>query len=74
MPRSTRSTAAIQAKFKTPQTQVAYRKRKWVVEAPIGRIKSVLGFRQFILRGLQKVKAEFNLVCLTLNLRRKCSL
>ena len=67
-------TAAMQAKFKTPQAQAAYRKRKWIVEAPNGWIKSVLGFRQFSLRGLDKVKAEFKLVCLALNLRRMCSL
>ena len=47
-----------------------YRKRKWIVEAPNGWIKNVLGFRQFSLRGLEKVKAEFKLVCLALNLRR----
>ena len=61
------------AKLKTPQGS-AYRKRKWIVEAPNGWIKSVLGFRQFSLRGLEKVKAEFKLVCLALNLRRMCRL
>lgn len=63
-------TAAMQERFKTPQVQATYRKRKWIVEAPNGWIKSVLGFRQFSLRGLDKVKAEFKLVCLALNLRR----
>ncbi len=63
-------TAAMDAKLKTPQGRAAYRKRKWIVEAPNGWIKSVLGFRQFSLRGLEKVKAEFKLVCLALNLRR----
>ena len=67
-------TAAMDAKLKTPQGQAAYRKRKWIVEAPNGWIKSVLGFRQFSLRGLEKVKAEFKLVCLALNLRRMCKL
>ena len=67
-------TAAMDAKLKTPQGQAAYRKRKWIVEAPNGWIKSVLGFRQFSLRGLEKVKAEFKLVCLALNLRRMCRL
>ena len=67
-------TAAMEAKFKTPQAQAAYRKRKWIVEAPNGWIKSVLGFRQFSLRGLNKVTAEFKLVCMALNLRRMCAL
>ncbi|HEX3140934.1 MAG TPA: IS1182 family transposase [Rhizobacter sp.] len=67
-------TAAMEAKFKTPEARAAYRKRKWIVEAPNGWIKSVLGFRQFSLRGLKKVEAEFKLVCMALNLRRMCAL
>ena len=67
-------TAVMDAKLRTPRGQAAYRKRKWIVDAPNGWIKSVLGFRQFSLRGLEKVKAEFKLVCLALNLRRMCSL
>lgn len=67
-------TAAMDARLKTPQGQAADRKRKWIVEAPNGWIKSVLGSRQFSLRGLNKVKAEFKLVCLALNLRRMCAL
>ena len=67
-------TAAMDAKLRAPRGQAAYRKRKWLVEAPNGWIKSVLGFRQFSLRGLEKVQAEFKLVCLALNLRRMCSL
>ena len=67
-------TAVMEAKLRTPRGQAAYRKRKWIVEAPNGWIKSVLGFRQFSLRGLEKVQAEFKLVCLALNLRRMCSL
>lgn len=64
-------TAAMDAKLKTPEGQAAYHKRKWIVGAPNGWIKNVLGFRQFSLRGLEKVQAEFKLVCLALNLRRK---
>ena len=58
------------AKLKTAQGQAAYRKRKWIVEAPYGWIKNVLGFRQFSLRGMEKANAEFKLVCMALNLRR----
>lgn len=68
------NSAAMDAKFKTRETQAAYRKRKWIVEAPNGWIKSVLGFRQFSMRGLKKVQAEFKLVCMALNLRRMCVL
>ena len=62
------------ARLRSQESEAAYRKRKWIVEAPNGWIKSVLGFRQFSLRGLHKVKAEFKLVCLALNLRRMCAL
>lgn len=62
------------ARLQTPQGQAAYRKRKWIVEASNGWVKSVLGFRQFSLRGVEKAKAEFKLVCMALNLRRMCSL
>ncbi len=50
--------------------KAAYRKRKWIAEPPNGWIKHVLGFRRFSMRGLDEAKAEFKLVCLTLNLRR----
>jgi len=63
-------TAAMAAKLQTEAGKAAYRKRKWIAEPPNGWIKSVLGFRQFSLRGLHRVQAEFKLVCLALNLRR----
>lgn len=62
--------AAMAEKFKSAATQTAYRKRKWLSEPPNGWIKSVLGFRQFSMRGLAKVQAEWKLVCTALNLRR----
>ena len=63
-------TVAMAAKFQTEQTQKDYRKRKWIAEPPNGWIKNVLGLRQFSMRGLEKAKAEFKLVCMALNLRR----
>jgi transposase len=63
-------TAAMATKLHTDQGRTAYRRRKWIAEPPNGWIKSVLGFRQFSLRGLHRVQAEFKLVCLALNLRR----
>ena len=64
------STVAMLAKFQTEQGKAASRKRKWIAEPPNGWIKSVLGFRQFSMRGLEKAKAEFKFVCLALNLGR----
>ena len=63
-------TVAMAAKFETEQGKADYRKRKWIAEPPNGWIKSVLGFRQFSMHGLNKANAEFKLVCLVLNLRR----
>ena len=62
--------AAMAEKFKSGATQDAYRRRKWLSEPPNGWVKNVLGFRQFSLRGLAKVRAEWKLVCAALNLRR----
>ncbi|MBV8470655.1 MAG: IS1182 family transposase [Burkholderiaceae bacterium] len=63
-------TAAMAAKLQTDEGKAAYRRRKWIAEPPNGWIKNVLGFRQFSLRGLHRVQAEWKLVCLALNLRR----
>lgn len=67
-------TAAMAEKFKTEQTQLDYRRRKWIAEPPYGWIKNVLGFRQFSMRGLTKARAEWRLVCAALNLRRMAGL
>ena len=58
------------AKLQTASGKQRYRRRKAIVEPPNGWIKHIMGFRQFSLRGLKKVGAEFKLVCLALNLRR----
>jgi transposase len=67
-------TAAMAAKLQTEAGRKAYARRKWLAEPPNGWIKHVLGFRQFSLRGLQKVRAEWKLVCLALNLRRMATM
>lgn len=63
-------TAAMADKMATDEAREAYRRRKAIVEAPNGWIKQILGFRQFSMRGLAKVRAEWKLVCAALNLRR----
>ena len=67
-------TADMAAKLRSDEGKKAYRKRKWISEAPHGWIKNVLGFRQFSLRGLGKVTSEWKLLCAALNLRRMCVL
>ena len=63
-------TAAMAAKTQPDEGRAAYRKRKGIAEPSNAWIKSVLGFRQFSLRGLERVCAEWKLACTALNLRR----
>ena len=42
-----------------------YAARKAIVEPVFGQIKQARGFRQFLLRGIDKVRGEWALVCLT---------
>ena len=64
------ATARMVEKLATPAGRTAYAERKWLSEAPNGWIKHVLGFRRFSLRGLAKVRCEWDLVCLALNVKR----
>ena len=57
-------------KLKTRAGRAAYGLRKQTVEPVFGIIKSVMGFRQFLLRGLENVQNEWTLVCLAWNLKR----
>ena len=45
-----------------------YRLRKQLPEPVFGQIKQARGFRQFLLRGLEKVQAEWSIVCTAHNL------
>lgn len=55
-------------KLRTKQGREDYSKRKETVEPVFGQIKQGRGFRQFLLRGLKKVKGEWSLICTTHNL------
>jgi transposase len=57
-------------RLKTKAGRALYALRKQTVEPVFGIIKSVMGFRQFSLRGLKKVNGEWTLVCLAWNLKR----
>jgi len=67
-------TAAMAAKLDSPEGRSRYRRRKAIVEPPNAWIKQILGFRQFSLRGVEKVRCEFKLVCAALNLRRMATM
>ena len=55
-------------KLRTKQGRAEYARRKAIVEPPFGQIKHCRGFRQFLLRGLEQMRGEWKLVCLTHNL------
>jgi transposase len=57
-------------KLKTKKGKAIYKKRKETVEPVFGIIKSVLGFRQFMLRGLKKVNTEWDLVMASYNFKK----
>jgi transposase len=55
-------------KLSTIRGRTIYAKRKTIVEPVFGQIKQARGFRQFLLRGITKVKGEWTLICMTHNL------
>lgn len=57
-------------RLKTTAGRTLYKLRQQTVEPVFGIIKSVLGFRQFLLRGREKVTLEWTLVCVAYNLKR----
>ncbi|MBK5965747.1 IS5/IS1182 family transposase [Thiocystis minor] len=57
-------------RLRTPKGRATDALRKQTVEPVFGIIKSVMGFRQFLTRGLDNVRNEWNLVCLAWNLKR----
>jgi len=61
---------AMAHRLKTKAGRACYALRKQTVEPVFGIIKSVMGFRQFSLRGLRKVSGEWSLVCLAWNVKR----
>jgi len=60
----------MQEKVNSDEGRALYAKRKQTVEPVFGIIKSVMGFRQFLLCGLTKVSGEWDLVCLAYNVKR----
>ena len=57
-------------KLKSDPAKAEYKKRKQSVEPVFGIIKSAIGFTQFHLRGIEKVKAEWKLMTLAYNCKR----
>jgi hypothetical protein len=61
---------AMAHRLATPEGKKLYAQRKHIPETVFGIVKSVLGFRQFLLRGLDKVRGEWSLVTMAWNVKR----
>jgi transposase len=57
-------------KLRTKTGRKTYAERKWITEPVFGQIKRGLGFRQFLLNGIDKIRSEWRLVCMAHNLRK----
>jgi hypothetical protein len=62
--------AAMAHRLQTQEGRKLYALRKHTPEPVFGIIKAALGFRQFLLRGLDKVRGEWTLVTMAYNLKR----
>jgi transposase len=65
---------AMSHRLQTPEGKRLYALRKQTPEPVFGIIKSVMGFRQFLLRGLEKVRGEWSLVTMSWNIKRMFAL
>ena len=67
LPKDARRVERMERKLKTKVGAAVYARRKCMVEPVFGQIKQARGFRQFLLRGLEKIRGEWALVCMTHN-------
>lgn len=67
LPKGANAVERMRRRLQTKVGRKIYAMRKAIVEPVFGQIKQARGFRQFLLRGLEKVQREWALVCLTHN-------
>jgi len=75
IPKSAALVDRMKRKLMTAAGRAVYATRKTIVEPVFGQIKHARGFRQFLLRGVEKVRGEWSLICAThnvLKLYRAC--
>src|SRR5271167_3994182 len=70
LPQGATAVDRMKRKLQTKVGKAVYAARKCVVEPVFGQIKQARGFRQFLLRGKEKVKGEWALLCLAHNVLR----
>jgi transposase len=68
LPKNATTIDRMARKLQTKTGAAIYAARKGIVEPVIGQIKHARGFRQFLLRGFEKVQGEWSLVCTTHNI------
>jgi len=73
-PKDPTPVASMRHRLQTKEGKKRYALRKQTPEPVFGIIKSVLGFRQFLLRGLDKVRGEWSLVTMAWNMKRMFAL
>jgi len=68
LPRGAGRVERMARKLETKVGTAVYATRKFIVEPVFGQIKQARGFRQFLLRGIEKVRGEWALICMTHNI------
>jgi transposase len=68
LPKGASRVQQMERKLATEVGAAVYATRKFIVEPVFGQIKQARGFRQFLLRGLEKVRGEWALICMTHNI------
>jgi transposase len=68
LPREASQVERMERKLETKVGAAVYATRKFIVEPVFGQIKQARGFRQFLLRGIEKVRGEWALICMTHNI------
>jgi transposase len=68
LPREASRVERMERKLETKVAAAVYATRKFIVEPVFGQIKQARGFRQFLLRGIEKVRGEWALICMTHNI------
>ena len=60
----------MRTKLRRARWRSRYRLRKQIVEPVFGQIKQARGFRQFLLRGIEAIRAEWAMICIAHNLTK----
>jgi transposase len=68
IPKDLDARGRMERKLRTTKGKAAYARRKATVEPVFGQIKEARGFRRFLLRGLEKARGEWSLICATHNM------